>query len=96
MVLTFTSGIIQLLTLILNVAEPEGSFWNGIEAIGDNFEIIGGSICGLFLLVGVGSVIVYKPWRRRMNRKTLSTAQRTSSNDQIEMEIGTMSNGCGS
>lgn len=62
-------GIIQLLTLILNVAEPEGSFWDGVEAIGDNFEIIGGSICGLFLVVGLGSVLIYKPWRRRMDRR---------------------------
>lgn len=64
-------GIVQLLTLILNVAEPEGSFWNGVEAIGDNFEIIGGSICGLFLVAGVSSVLVYKPWRRRMDRQSL-------------------------
>lgn len=64
-------GIIQVLSLILNVAEPEGSFWDGVEAIGDNFEIIGGSICGLFLVVGLGSVLVYKPWRRRMDRRSL-------------------------
>lgn len=61
-------GIIQLLSLVLNVAEPEGSFWEGVAAIGDNFEIIGGSICGVFLLVGVGSVVVYRPWRKRMDR----------------------------
>lgn len=64
-------GIVQLLTLVLNVAEPEGSFWDGVEAIGENFEIIGGSICGLFLVVGLGSVLVYKPWRRRMDRNGL-------------------------
>ncbi|KAK1765592.1 high-affinity nickel-transporter [Phialemonium atrogriseum] len=62
-------GIIQVLTLVENVAEPEGSFWDGVSAIGDHFEIIGGSICGLFLLVGLGSVVVYKPWRRRMDRR---------------------------
>lgn len=67
-------GIVQLLTLILNVAEPEGSFWDGVEAIGDNFEIIGGSICGLFLVAGLGSVIIYKPWRRRMDRRGLLVA----------------------
>lgn len=64
-------GVIQVLTLVLNVAEPEGSFWDGVEAIGDNFEIIGGSICGLFLVVGLGSVMVYRPWRRRVDRQTL-------------------------
>lgn len=81
-VLTFIRGIIQLLTLILNVAEPEGGFWDGVEAIGDNFEIIGGSICGLFLVVGVGSVLVYKPWRRRMDRKSPSAIQRAFSGEQ--------------
>lgn len=67
-------GVIQVLTLVLNVAEPEGSFWDGVEAIGDNFEIIGGSICGLFLVVGLGSVLVYRPWRRRVNRGALLNA----------------------
>ncbi|KUI64583.1 High-affinity nickel transport protein nic1 [Cytospora mali] len=64
-------GIVQLLTLVLNVAEPEGGFWDGVGAIGDNFEIIGGSICGLFLVVGLGSVLVYGPWRRKMDRRGL-------------------------
>lgn len=62
-------GIIQLLSLVQNVAEPEGSFWDGVSAIGDNFDIIGGSICGVFVLVGLGSVLIYRPWRRRMDRK---------------------------
>lgn len=64
-------GIVQLLSLVLNVAEPEGRFWDGVAAIGDNFEIIGGSICGLFLVVGLGSVLVYKPWRRRMEQRRI-------------------------
>lgn len=71
-------GIVQLLTLVLNVAEPEGSFWDGVAVIGDNFEIIGGSICGLFLVAGVGSVLVYKPWRRRMDRRGILNARSTS------------------
>ncbi|KAK0630909.1 high-affinity nickel-transport protein-domain-containing protein [Bombardia bombarda] len=62
-------GIVQLLSLIYNVAEPEGPFWDGVEAIGDHFDIIGGSICGVFVLVGLGSVLVYRPWRRRMDGK---------------------------
>lgn len=62
-------GIIQVLSLVQNVAEPEGRFWDGVEAIGDHFDIIGGSICGLFLLVGVGSIVVYRPWRKRMDQR---------------------------
>ncbi|KAK1756359.1 high-affinity nickel-transport protein-domain-containing protein [Echria macrotheca] len=62
-------GIIQVLSLVQNVAEPEGSFWDGVTAIGDHYDIIGGCICGLFLLAGLGSVAVYRPWRRRMDRR---------------------------
>ncbi|CAK7230742.1 hypothetical protein SBRCBS47491_007690 [Sporothrix bragantina] len=62
-------GIIQVLTLASNVASPTGRFWDGVGAIGDHYDIVGGSICGLFLLAGIGSVLVYKPWRRRMDRK---------------------------
>ncbi|KAK3358030.1 high-affinity nickel-transport protein-domain-containing protein [Lasiosphaeria hispida] len=61
-------GIIQLLSLIEHVAEPEGRFWDGVSAIGDHFDIIGASICGVFVLVGLGSVLVYRPWRRRVGR----------------------------
>jgi len=63
-------GIIQLLTLVDNVAEPEGPFWEGVSAIGDNFDIIGASICGVFVIVGIASVLIYKPWRRRMEGRT--------------------------
>ncbi|CAJ2506124.1 Uu.00g002540.m01.CDS01 [Anthostomella pinea] len=62
-------GIIQILSLVQNVAEPQGKFWDGLSAVGDHFDVIGGSICGLFLVVGLGSVVVYKPWRRRMERR---------------------------
>ncbi|KAI0006902.1 NicO-domain-containing protein [Xylariaceae sp. FL0662B] len=62
-------GIIQILSLAQNVAEPEGDFWDGLSEIGDHFDIIGGSICALFLVVGIGSVIIYKPWRSRMERR---------------------------
>lgn len=34
-------GVIQLLTLILNVAEPSGGFWQGVEVAGANFDVIG-------------------------------------------------------
>ncbi|KAL5896252.1 hypothetical protein ACKVWM_001471 [Pyricularia oryzae] len=62
-------GMIQLFSLIQNVADPQGGFWDGVGAISDNFDIIGASICGLFLVIGIGSVVVYRPWRRRMERR---------------------------
>ncbi|OLN87441.1 High-affinity nickel transport protein nic1 [Colletotrichum chlorophyti] len=67
-------GIIQVLSLVANVAEPEGSFWDGVDAIGEHFDVIGGSICGLFVVVGLGSVLVYRPWRKRIDRKNQERA----------------------
>ena len=34
-------GVLQLLSLILNVAEPTGPFWHGVEVAGDHYDIIG-------------------------------------------------------
>lgn len=62
-------GIIQLLTMIQNVAEPEGKFWDGVETAGDYYDVIGGSICGLFLICGLLSVVLYKPWRRWVSKR---------------------------
>jgi len=61
-------GTIQFLTLILNVASPSGRFWDGVQTAGDNYEVIGGGICGSFVVVGALSVLCYKPWRRRVDR----------------------------
>ncbi|KAK1777527.1 high-affinity nickel-transport protein-domain-containing protein [Copromyces sp. CBS 386.78] len=59
-------GVIQILSLAYNVAEPTGRFWDGVEAIGDHYDVIGGCICGLFVVVGLASVLVYRPWRKKM------------------------------
>lgn len=57
-------GTIQLLSLIANVAEPEGPFWDGLETLGEYYDVLGGCICGLFVIGAVGGVVAYKPWRR--------------------------------
>ncbi|KAK5989791.1 High-affinity nickel transport protein nic1 [Cladobotryum mycophilum] len=62
-------GIIQVLSLVQNVADPPGRFWDGVSAIGDHFDIIGGSICGVFVVVGISSVVIYPVWRRRIEKK---------------------------
>ncbi|CAO2651609.1 Nn.00g041790.m01.CDS01 [Neocucurbitaria sp. VM-36] len=62
-------GTVQFLNLILNVAEPHGSFWDGVERLGDAWDIVGGAICGTFVVFGGLSVLVYKPWRRRIEQK---------------------------
>jgi nickel/cobalt transporter (NiCoT) family protein len=61
-------GIIQLLTMILNVAEPSGRFWDGVESAAEHYDLIGGAICASFVFFGVLSILLYKPWRRRAER----------------------------
>lgn len=61
-------GVIQLLTLIQAAADLEGGFWKGVEVAGDYYDVIGGAICGCFVVVGLLSVVLYKPWKRRMDR----------------------------
>ncbi|EPS29424.1 hypothetical protein PDE_04373 [Penicillium oxalicum 114-2] len=62
-------GVIQLLTMILNVTNAEGKFWDGVQTAGDYYDVIGGSICGCFIIFGGVSVVLYKPWRRWMARR---------------------------
>jgi nickel/cobalt transporter (NiCoT) family protein len=61
-------GTIQLLSLVTGVANPTGKFWDGVNNAGNHLDIIGGSICGSFLFFGIVSVILYRPWRRRVDR----------------------------
>ncbi|MCJ1417811.1 hypothetical protein MMC32_004156 [Xylographa parallela] len=68
-VVALVIGTIQLLTLILNIANPTGKFWAGVQVAGDHYDIIGGGICASFLVFGALSVILYKPWRRRIDRQ---------------------------
>lgn len=62
-------GVIQLLTMILNVTRAKGRFWDGVQTAGDYYDVIGGSICGCFIVFGALSVVCYTPWRRWMTRR---------------------------
>ncbi|KAL8953587.1 MAG: hypothetical protein Q9222_000582 [Ikaeria aurantiellina] len=62
-------GFIQLLSLIANVTEPSGRFWDGVAVAGDHYDVIGGGICGSFIVFGALSVLLYKPWRRRFEKR---------------------------
>ncbi|KAJ5964823.1 uncharacterized protein N7479_004699 [Penicillium vulpinum] len=62
-------GVIQLLSLILNVTHATGKFWDGVEVAGEYYDAIGGGICGCFIIFGGLSVVVYKPWRRWMDQR---------------------------
>lgn len=68
-VVAIVIGVIQLLTLIMSATEASGGFWDGVATAGEYYDVIGGSICGCFLVVGGLSVVLYRPWRRRMARK---------------------------
>ncbi|TKA29830.1 hypothetical protein B0A50_03194 [Salinomyces thailandicus] len=82
-------GILQLLTMIVNIKpDLSGSFWNGVGVAGDHYEIIGGSICGAFVVFGVLSVVMYKPWRRRIDRQRLAAAALPE-----DVELGSISLG---
>jgi high-affinity nickel-transport protein len=57
-------GVLQLLNMIMSVTNATGSFWDGVQTAGDYYDVIGGAICGCFLVFGLLSVLLYKPWRR--------------------------------
>ncbi|GAB7327809.1 hypothetical protein MBLNU13_g11607t1 [Cladosporium sp. NU13] len=62
-------GTLQLLTMILAIhPELNGPFWEGVEVAGDKYDIIGGSICGAFVVFGGLAFVCYRPWRRRVDR----------------------------
>lgn len=62
-------GTLQLLTMILAIhPELDGPFWEGVEIAGDKYDIIGGSICGAFVVFGGLAFVCYRPWRRRVDR----------------------------
>ena len=74
-----TIGTMQLLSLISNF--EDGPFWDGIDAVGDHYDIIGGAICGAFVVFGAASVVVYKPWRGWVDGK------RSKNSDLGEIEV---------
>ena len=62
-------GVLQFLTMVLSVRpDLHGPFWHGVEVAGDNYDIIGGSICGAFVVFGGLAFVCYGPWRRRVDR----------------------------
>ncbi|EGD87151.1 hypothetical protein H112_05681 [Trichophyton rubrum D6] len=72
-VVAIVIGVIQLLTLLLNALKPHGKFWDGVQIAGDYYDVIGGAICGLFIIFGGISVLVYPQWRRWADKNQDST-----------------------
>ncbi|KAN0095462.1 NicO domain containing protein [Hyaloscypha variabilis] len=61
-------GMIQLLSVVANYSS--GPFWDDGSNVGDHFDVIGGGICGAFVVFGAASVLSYRPWRRRYDRRS--------------------------
>lgn len=58
-------GTLQILNLAENVlGSPRGKFWDGVQAVGDRYDIVGGVICGVFAIAGILSFWAYPRWRR--------------------------------
>ncbi|KAH7229730.1 high-affinity nickel-transport protein-domain-containing protein [Fusarium oxysporum] len=66
-------GIVQVLSLIQNVADPQGRFWDGVSSVGDHFDIVGGSICGVFLIHLVSPSIASMSERKSQDPKGQSS-----------------------
>ncbi|TGO19237.1 hypothetical protein BTUL_0005g00860 [Botrytis tulipae] len=80
-------GVIQLLSLIANFST--GPFWDGVNAAGDHFDVIGGGICGAFVVFGGASVLLYGPWRRWVEKGRVG--RRGVGNGEAEVELGDLS-----
>ena len=62
-------GTLQMLNMLSNVLperriDQNPEFWDGVAAAGDRYDIIGGIICGMFLVVAVGGWAGYKRWKK--------------------------------
>lgn len=61
----FTIGIIQMLMLIISVHPMESTFWNGLNRLSDNYEIVGGCICGAFVLAGLFGISMHNYFKKK-------------------------------
>jgi high-affinity nickel-transport protein len=68
-VVALVIGTLQLLTMVLSVRPGLGGpFWRGVEVAGEKYDVIGGAVCGAFVVFGGLAVVGYGPWRRRVDR----------------------------
>ncbi len=56
-------GIVQLLNLIANVAEPKGRFWDGVGVLGDHYDVVGEYDSRMFLTICVLIRFLFSRWR---------------------------------
>lgn len=85
-VVAIVVGVIQLLTLIRNVTEPTWRFWDGVEVVEDHYDVIGLGICASFLVFGGISVIMYRPWRRYIDRREQGVDEERPKEGSVERD----------
>jgi high-affinity nickel-transport protein len=73
-VVAFLIGGVEALGLIGDQLSLSGWFWEGIEALNDNFSDLGFLIIGVFIAAWVGSIIIYRD-------NGLDNIKMTSAND---------------
>ncbi|KAK0944783.1 hypothetical protein LTR29_003796 [Friedmanniomyces endolithicus] len=80
-------GILQLLNLIFSVKPGlTGVFWRGVEIASSHYVIIGGGICGSFVVFGLLSALLCRPWRTMIDRgRHMAHA---TANDELDMSRG--------
>ena len=82
-------GILQMLNMLSNVLpewriDQSPAFWDGVATAGDRYDVIGGTICGMFLVVAVGGWAGYKRWRKWI----LTRKSKHDGEGVIESELG--------
>lgn len=89
-------GTIQLLSLLQNAIkpEPEGKFWDGVTAIGEKYDLIGGVIAGSFVVIGVLGLWMwprFKRWVEGKRERALSVRraemQESQRRDEVLVEV---------
>lgn len=83
-------GMIQLLSLIRNTAaiHSDSRFWQGVDTAGDYYDVIGGAICGSFVIVGIASVLCYRPWRRWVDHERARLRVEHDAHGRVELLTG--------
>lgn len=90
-------GIFQLLSLIENVTDVKGHFWQGVRSISNHYDSIGGAICGSFVMFGLVSILIYPHWRHYIDRthpKHITDIDDSSDTVEIDVVCPYISNDC--
>ena len=89
-------GTTKVTCIIANVGP------DGVDVVGDHYDIIGAAICGAFIVFGALSVIVYGPWRRWVESKrearmvdNIEPGTRDKKIDDTKVKITKMDNDAG-